>query len=273
MAIPSIAIYGLGRFGSALQGALLHAGLPAPRTGGRASGPGALLTGLPQGSLVVLAVPDDAIPDVARKFAAAPGAALHSYVHACGAYGPGLLQPLADAGAHAGAFHILQTFPVAAGFERVKGSWCALAGPDALVATLRELGDRIGLETFELDDEGRAAYHAAAVLASNAVTALLAIARDLVDEYVADHSYAAAMFQPLMLGAIRNSMADGPEGSLTGPVVRGDVGTIRRHLEVLKGPTRRIYIAAMLAAADLAERSGRTDPARLAQIRKLLEQA
>jgi predicted short-subunit dehydrogenase-like oxidoreductase (DUF2520 family) len=278
-----VAIYGMGRFGRALVGALAARGQPPLRTGGRSrpaaddgvyrQGAEAFLDGLMPGTLVVLSVPDDALETVANEFAAIPGAAGLLFVHTSGARGPEVLEPLAGVGAQIGVFHLLQSFPPEHGHTLIRGSYGAVAGGPELRAALHTLADALGVTLLELSEQQRVPYHAAAVLASNALAALLDAGGELLAQAGIAPEHAQRMLIPLARGTLQNAETLGPRAALTGPVVRGDVGTIRRHLGVLGGEVRSLYVAVMLAACDTAERSGRTPPDKLAEIRALLNQS
>jgi predicted short-subunit dehydrogenase-like oxidoreductase (DUF2520 family) len=281
--IPRLAIYGAGRFGRALYDACLTAGLTV-RIGGRVwtssvsktgssgddvrFGAEGLLDDLPAGSLVVLAVPDDALQQVAKSFAAQPAAKGMSFVHPAAAVSVDVLKPLADIGAQTGVFHILQSFPNKNAGMRVAGSYAALTGPAELLDTLRGLCERLGLHPFTLLDEQRAAYHAAASMASNALTALLDIGRQILADAGIEHSASEAMLLPLVRGTLDNVEALGTREALTGPIVRGDVGTVKKHLAALQGANLEAYVAVARAVIALARHS---DTPGLDAIEKLLD--
>jgi predicted short-subunit dehydrogenase-like oxidoreductase (DUF2520 family) len=267
--IPRIAIYGAGRFGRALYDSCLSAGLTV-RIGGRVwtssmpkqkgvdprLGAEGLLEGLPAGSLVVLSVPDDTLAQVARTFAAQPSAKDMLFVHPAAAVSMDALEPLADIGARTGVFHILQSFPNKNAGMRVAGSYAALTGPAELLDVLHELCERLGLHPFTLLDEQRAAYHAAASMASNALTALLDVGQSILADAGIEHSASQAMLLPLVRGTLDNIEALGTREALTGPIVRGDTGTVRKHLDALQGSNRDAYVAVARAVVALAKRAG-----------------
>ncbi len=266
---PHIAIYGLGRFGRALHDAVTALGMPA-RGGGRQTGPAALLQGLPAGSLVMLSVPDDAISAVATQFAALANAGTHAYVHACGAYGPVLLQPLAQAGAATGAFHILQSFPAQGGASRVAGSWCAIDAPPGLHEKLFALATALGTHPFSLPEGARAAYHAAAVVASNALVALQGLAQQVATHGGIQPDEAASMLMPLVRGTLANVEARGPAAALTGPVARGDAETLRRHLAAMGNEAAAGYRAALELTIRFALDADRISAIQAAALRAAL---
>lgn len=268
--LPPVAVYGMGRFGRAVTGALVALGHRPVRTGGRKQGPARLLRGLKPGTLIVLAVRDDAIAQVSAQFASLPGANRHMFVHASGAFGPVLLARLEDAGAQVGAFHILQSLPPKGGHLRLAGSWCALAGPPRLGRILRRLARALGMHPFELPDKARPAYHAAAVLASNALVAWLAAGRDLLLRAGLNAKDANAMLLPLVRGTLQNVADFGPEQALTGPVARGDYRTLHRHLAALPRALARAYRAAMVQTTAFAEKAGRISRSQARALRATL---
>jgi predicted short-subunit dehydrogenase-like oxidoreductase (DUF2520 family) len=272
-----VAIYGMGRFGRALAGAL-PAGVLA-RTGGRSPAPPGWDDGYVRGvagflegltaQVVFLAVPDDALVAVAQEFAALPAAKNHDYVHASGVRGAEAIGALGDS--EIGVFHILQSFPAEDGAARIPGSYVTIAGDVRLAGRLKELAATLGLTpVMQPDPFDHVAYHAAAVLASNALIGLLDAGRELLVQAGLDPEAAGRMLIPLSRGTLANAERVGVKEALTGPVVRGDTGTIQRHLDVLTGDARRTYVAMMLAVCDTAERAGRTPPEKLAEIRELL---
>lgn len=287
MAVPATAIFGLGRAGRALAEACVREGAPLKAVGVRSErsrgrdfesaplhvGLAGFLSALEPGTIVLLAVPDDAIEIVAAEAAQHAGAKSLRFCHLSGAQGVEPLKPLVDAGASCGAFHVLQSFPAENGAGRVPGSHVGVAGDNELLADLRALAAALGLTPFELRDEQRAAYHAAAVLASNALVAMLGAGRDILVEAGFEPGQAAEMLLPLVKGTLGNVEGGTIEEALTGPIVRGDAGTIRRHLGVLTGQSRATYLGAVRATLVLAEKAGRTPPEKLAEIRRLIDEA
>jgi predicted short-subunit dehydrogenase-like oxidoreductase (DUF2520 family) len=116
----------------------------------------------------------------------------------------------------------------------------------------------VGARPFRLADQARPLYHAGAVLASNAVVALLGLAEEVLRE--AGIEEPVQRFLPLTRASVENTGELGPADALTGPVVRGDAATVERNLAALAAQAHGAvapYVALSRAAADLAERSGR----------------
>lgn len=202
--------------------------------------------------LVVVAVPDAALSMVARAIASSvePGALV---VHLAGSIGLSVLAPITEhtPDAAIGALHPLQTLPSPeAGADRLAGAWAAVAGGDRVVALATDLG----LRPFTVADADRAGYHATACVASNHLVALLG----QVERLAAAAGVPTEAFEPLVRATVEHVLARGAAGALTGPVARGDVETVARHLAALPDRERRAYTALADAALVL---SGRDDPA------------
>ena len=150
--------------------------------------------------------------------------------HTSGATPLAALEPAERAGAAVFALHPLQTFPAGSGPERFAGAGCAVAGSTpAALAAARGLAGRLGLTAFELPDEGRAAYHAAASIASNFLVTLEAAAERVAAGAGIDPAEARALLAPLVRSTVENWAALGPERALTGPIARGDEQTVARQ--------------------------------------------
>jgi len=208
---------------------------------------------------VLIAVPDDAVADVARILAAAGmhrGIALHT----SGAHGPEALAALAAAGVACGTLHPLQT--VANPEEAVRvlpglafaidGAPAAAAWAGRLVALLDGLAQHIPAASRPL-------YHAAAVMSSNYLMALISTAGMLMIEAGVDEATARRALEPLARTSLENAFRLGPVAALTGPIARGDADTVRGHMAVLaKAPVAvdRLYRAAGLATLGIARQRG-----------------
>jgi predicted short-subunit dehydrogenase-like oxidoreductase (DUF2520 family) len=204
----SLAIVGAGRLGTALAAALRSKGLDVDGPLGR----GAIAA---DADAVLLCVPDGAI--AAAAAAVAPGVPVG---HCSGATGLDVLT-----GHEAFAFHPLMTVP-AHGTPQFAGAGAAIAGstPRAL-AVARGLAERLGMHAFAVADEDRAAYHAAASIASNFLVALEGAAERLA----ATAGVERALLAPLVRAAVEDWLRLGAEDALTGPIARGDEETVARQ--------------------------------------------
>ena len=221
--IDSIRIVGArGRVGSAVSTRLSERGVRL---------------GEDEPELVLLCVPDRAIADVARRIEPGPWVA-----HVSGA------TPLSALDPHERRFgmHPLQSFSKTRGPEQLDRAWAAITaeGDEA-----RDLGfwlaETLGLRPFELDDASRAAYHAGAAVASNYLVTLRAAAGSLLEAAGAPPE----ALSPLMRGVIENGF------ELTGPIARGDWGTVERHLAVIREERpelEELYLVLAEATAAIA---------------------
>ncbi|MDQ3990694.1 MAG: DUF2520 domain-containing protein, partial [Actinomycetota bacterium] len=151
--------------------------------------------------------------------------------------------------------HPLQSFPdVATALARLPGSAVAVTAPDEAAAAVGErLARGIGGRPFRLDDDRKPLYHAAAVFCSNYLAAVEGVAERLFR--LAGLDDPVDLFGPLAQATLANVLREGPAEALTGPVARGDAGTVRRNLEALAAEAPWAipsYVALAEVALDLA---------------------
>lgn len=227
---------------------------------------------LPIGSSVlILAVPDSALAEVAWDLAqAGPSPAGCAALHLSGAVSPDVLAPLHGAGYAVGSMHPLQSVadPWLSG-DRLFGATFALAGEPAAIAAARRLVSELGGAALVIPHARRAHYHAAAVLASNYIVAVLGAAVRLLGEAGVDEDDAVRALVPLVRGTLANVEHLGIRGSLTGPIARGDVDTVRLHLARLSAEDRSLYSALGFEALRLARAAG-LDERRADELESLL---
>lgn len=228
-----VRVVGRGRAGGALERALVGAGWEAEPALGRGDD---LTTAAAGVDLLVLAVPDPVIAEVAAAITPDPTTVV---AHLAGALG---LEVLA-AHPRRAALHPLVALPDAAqGAANLRaGAWFAVAG-DALV---EQAVAALGGHPFTVADEDRTRYHAAAVIASNHLVALLGQVQRVAPPGVPLEAYL-----DLVRGTVENVARLGPAAALTGPVARGDWATVERHLAALPAAERPGYEAMV----DLARR-------------------
>jgi len=297
------AVIGAGRLGASFalalraQGASLlgfTAGSPAGRAraeawlGGHASeGPAGLVSLAPR--LFIIAVPDQDLPVVAADLGArlatvAPPAAgdrggPQVVAHTSGATSVDVLAPCMEAGATALAFHPLQTFSdPCTGSGRFAGAAIAItpsasqadrAGADFGFALARLLGAR----PFLLPDHKRSLYHAAATFACNYLVTLEHHAEALFVDSGLPQEQALSLFLPLVRATLDNIADQGTVRALTGPLSRGDTGTIGRHLNALRADAPHllgVYRALGLATLGLLSLRGELDPPVVDELSSLL---
>ncbi len=274
----AVVVVGAGRVGLSLARALRRLGEPV-RLLGRTAHPASTETpavevawddALASATLVVIAVADDAVTPVVQAVVASRALRPATVVlHTSGRHDRGVLEPLAMLGAVTGSWHPLQSIPEAADGAVFAGVPAVLEGEGVAVAAGRTLAEQLGMSPIvELPAAGKVRYHAAAVFAANYLVALDAIAERLAREAGAGEA-SRGLFLPIMRQVLDNLAARTPVEALTGPVRRGDVGTVSAHLAVLEGPDREAYLVLAHEALRLAEKGG-LDLDRAAAIRAVL---
>jgi predicted short-subunit dehydrogenase-like oxidoreductase (DUF2520 family) len=278
---------GAGRVGATLAVAMTRAGWPvvgiASRDASRAArflelvprairrAPQALLDEV---DLLFLTVPDDALGDVAAGLRLYGGQAI---VHTSGALPATVLAPALAAGSMAGSFHPLVAFAdVDRSLAALRGSTIAIEGDPALLGLLADLATDLGAQPVRLPPGAKAAYHAAAVLSAGGFIGLLDAIAEVGRGAGLDEAGSLAIYAPLIRQALANAESMGIAAALTGPLLRGDVGTVRDHLDAIRrlAPgAMELYRAAARREVALAEARGDLAPERAGVLRTVLDEA
>jgi predicted short-subunit dehydrogenase-like oxidoreductase (DUF2520 family) len=291
MTRSSVGVIGAGRVGSIIAAKLRAGGHPIVGVSGRS--PASQLriqTLLPdvavlapaevaaRSDVLLLAVPDDALIRVAEELAPAvrPGQVV---LHTSGRHGTDALAALARVGARTIAFHPAMTFT---GTDVDLDRTCVfgLTAEPADRALAEELVADLGGTPMWIDEADRSLYHAALAHGANHLVTIVAQSMDLlhgVIEKGAGATDPAAVLRPLLGAALANALDFG-DAALTGPVVRGDVTTIRAHVDAFAdadtpAATRDAYFSLARATAARAEADGRLAPAAARNIRQALTEA
>lgn len=242
-----IGIVGAGRLAQALGRSLYRRGAPVAALAGRTQsgarqaasfiGPG--VRPLPcleipnQASRVLIAVPDTKIAEVAATLAQGgmrSGVALHT----CGAYGPEILAPLIQAGVHGGVLHPLQTITdPEKGSDDLMGIAFGIGGDDEAASWGEQLVRLLEGRPLRVRAGRWAHYHAGAAIACNGLFALIESGVQLLGEAGIQPRDALSALSPLCRASLENALQMGPAVALTGPIARGDAGTVSEHLHAL----------------------------------------
>jgi len=269
----SVGVVGAGRVGPVLGAALARAGHQVVAASGvsersrrRAED---LLPGVPllpaadvaeRAELLLVTVPDDALGDLVAGLAATgairPGRVV---IHTSGRYGVGILEPVLRAGALPLALHPVMTFTgTDVDLARLTGCSFGVTAPEPFRPMAEALVVEMGGEPEWIAEEMRPLYHAALASGANHLVTLVAQAADLLRACgVANPNH---MLGPLLGAALDNSLRSG-DAALTGPVARGDAGTVAAHLDELArfdphSPVRAAYLAMARLTADRALAAG-----------------
>ncbi|MEV7397621.1 Rossmann-like and DUF2520 domain-containing protein [Aeromicrobium sp. NPDC092404] len=284
----SMGVIGAGRVGAVLAARFLAAGHPLVGVTGRSEASRLRITTLLPGvevrtpaelaassDVLVLAVPDDDLIAVAEELAASGAVRRGQYVlHTSGRHGLDALASLTRLGARPIAFHPAMTFtgtPVDLDRNPVFG---LTAGP-AERPLAEQLVAAVGGTAMWVAEADRVLYHAALAHGANHLVTLVAQSMDLLR--TAGAADPAAVLRPLLTAALDNALAYG-DAALTGPVVRGDVTTIRAHVDALAAAdvddaTVDAYLELARATAGRAASDGRLAPAQASTIRQVLDEA
>jgi predicted short-subunit dehydrogenase-like oxidoreductase (DUF2520 family) len=282
---PVVGIIGGGAVGTALGVALSRAGWPiaaiASRNAERRARFSRLVGGtrafaepnalLDEVELILVAVPDDAIAPLAGSLRMYSGQAM---VHTSGLLGSEVLAPAMAAGTQIGSFHPLVAF---ADTERavaaLHGATVAVEGDEQLLDLLARMADAIGAVPVRLAPGTKPAYHAAAVLAAGGFVALLDAIASLGAVAGLDEAGSLAVYGKLIEQTLGNARAIGVGPALTGPITRGDAGTLEAHLAELRAHapgTLELYVAAARRELAIVEERGELTPEGLRALRDLL---
>ena len=283
-----IGIVGLGKVGTAMGYLLRKAGYPIVAiadmnpdalsqaqkfTGGR------ICATIPEvtreADAILITTTDDAIAPACRQLAAA-GAILpgRKVIHCSGAGSLDLLEDARKAGAFVASIHPIQSFAhVEGAIENIPGSTFGITA----VAEIREWAVDFVLDLdgvpFFVPDADKPLYHAAACIASNYLTTLLYMVEEIYLSLGLNREEAIRAFWPLVKGTIRNIEARGTAQALTGPIARGDLGTVARHIAALKARLPILletYRAMGLLTVDIALEKGTISRERAEGIKSLL---
>jgi len=275
----AVGVIGAGRAGTALAAALARAGhtvvavsavSDASVRRARAAFPGAVITEPGQviglADLVLLTVPDDALPGLVAGLAAT-GAPLEGRMlaHASGRHGLAVLEPAVRLGALPLALHPVMTFTGRSDdLDRLPGTCFGVTAPDVLRLAAEALVIEMGGEPVFIAEEHRDLYHAALAGAANHLITLVTQAEDLLR--AAGVPDPARLLGPLLSASLDNALRLGDAG-LTGPVARGDAQTVAAHVAALDAAPSAspaavaAYIAMARLTADRALATGMLKPA------------
>ncbi len=285
----SLGIVGAGRVGAVIGSALRAQGHRVDGVAGESAASrgraALLLPGVPLDKpsavsrscdLLLLTVPDDMLSNVVSMLAASGAIRPGQYVaHTSGRHGLAVLEPARAAGAEVLALHPAMTFTgTEVDLDRLPG--CAFgvtAESPAAVALAEELVVTLQGRLVWVPEDKRSLYHAGLAHGANHLVTLVTQAMELLRESGATDP--AATLRPLLSAALDNALTMG-DAALTGPIVRGDVETVRAHVQELTSSaptTLPSYVALARATANTAVLDGRLLPIRAAKLIGVLNDA
>jgi len=302
---PSLSIIGAGRLGQAFAIALRSSGYSVvalvARSKPKAEKAAALLTKtlgqgpakarpqslvfganqlgkLPETDLVLITTPDDAIQETAQRLSSLwIGRKQSTVLHTSGALSSEALAPLAEKGFQTGSIHPLISIsePVS-GAAALHGAFFCIEGTGKAKRMAEGIVRDLGGHSFTIKPENKALYHAAAVMAAPHLTALFDLAVEMLSVCGLSKAKAQKVFMPLLESTTNNLKASNPQQALTGTFARGDIATVRRHLQALSGKelaeALAVYKLLGLHSLPLAEQNA-LDATLKNEIRRLLGSA
>ena len=263
--LPTISIAGPGNLGTALASTLSSAGyevkfiaargkgLTAATTKALARKLKARLVEIGKQSLdtdlVWITVPDDAIAGVAKTLAGSPGWKGKVVFHSSGALTSDELAPLRDRGARVASVHPMMTF-VRGAAPHMAGVAFAVEGDAAAVRVAKSIVERLGGDAFSIRKENKVLYHVFGSFASPLVIALMASLEQVALAAGIRKQDIKAIMVPLLWQTLHNYLKHDAAAAFSGPLARGDVATVQKHLEELKKlpQAQEVYVALARAA-------------------------
>lgn len=223
---------------------------------------------------IFITTPDDFISKVASELTWHPG---QNVVHCSGAASIDILEPAERSGARVGSFHPCQAFAsVDQAIENLPGSTFAIEAQTPLLDILKDMASSMECDWIVLKPGNKALYHAAAVFVSNYSVALLKVATDLFQNFDVPTAQATKVLMPLIQGNLNNMRNIGLPNCLTGPIARGDVSTIQKHIYALqeKDPSLlKLYAELGLKTVPIALAKGTIDETVSETLENLLKTA
>ncbi len=234
---------------------------------------------LPDSDVILITTPDDAIKSTAEALSISKERARRGQTvfHTSGALDSDVLRPLSELGFHTGSLHPLVSVnePVV-GAKALRGVFYCLEGDKSALQLGRLIVRDLQGTSFSIKPNNKALYHAAAVMASGHFVALFDLAATMLVSCGLSHKSARQILIPLVESTVNNLKVSDPEEALTGTYARGDLATVKRHLEALSrkqlAEELEVYKVLGLRSIQLAGKTG-ADRQVLEQIRTALEAA
>jgi predicted short-subunit dehydrogenase-like oxidoreductase (DUF2520 family) len=281
-----IGFIGAGNVGGSLAVAMSNAGYPVTAVGSRTFASAQTFAGrisdctayeniqevVDRADFVFISTSDDAIKTVCDQVSWREG---QGVAHCSGAASVDLLQPAVDQGAVAGAFHPLQAFnSVENGVKAIPGVTFGIEGNDAIQSYLRGIASDIKGIPISLRPQDKVLYHVSGVLMGNLLAVLASVAASMWEKFDHTRDEGVRALSPMMPAVSSNLDSVGVPQAVAGPYVRGDIGTVRKHLEAVSSSAPEylaLYIELALVGLPFAVEKGALAPERSQEIKELLE--
>lgn len=228
-----------------------------------------------EADVIFLTVPDREIAVVCAALAAEDGFRPGSIViHTSGAHSSALLSAARAKGCLTLSFHPLQTFAdPETGIKNLPGSFVTIEGDESALPAARRLVADLSCQPLEIPTATKALYHAAACMVCNYFVTLAALGLQMLDASGIKREQGLPAIRPLIDCTLKNIISAGPTQALTGPIARGDLGTVQAHLEIMDRLTPSmtpLYKSLGLATASVAVEKGTLSSTDREKLRKIL---
>lgn len=236
---------------SALKRAKFYTGVSALRSPHEA---------LQKSNIILITTPDDIISSACREIALSPAIKGKFVFHMSGAGGLDLLDAARKAGAVVASIHPLQSFSsIDQAIQNIPGSYFGItADKKAEILAKKIVRDLGGIPLF-ISSEQKPLYHAAACFASNYLVSLMSVVESIYQVVGLTEKEAKKAYLPLVYGSLKNIERSGSTHALTGPIARGDIGTLQKHLTAIDKTLPQyssLYRSLGLIAKDIAQKKG-----------------
>ncbi|HET6528326.1 MAG TPA: Rossmann-like and DUF2520 domain-containing protein [Balneolaceae bacterium] len=288
MNIPDITIIGLGRLGQVLAKRLAEKDIVIKSVFNRSDGKAQELSRrlnidisapFPAkkdqlGRLVFLTLSDGAIEQAARQLSEIDNDFTgYTFVHCSGNEPANILSHLQKKGAAIASFHPLQSFTEQAAHSDFDNIFFSLQGDKKTFKTLMPLAKKLGSHAFEVTEEQKSQLHAAAVIASNYLISLMKVAAETGALGGLSQKQVQKALLPLIQKTLQNANQQSLGKALTGPIARGDIKTVKKHIKLLDKQSHllNIYVVLGAEAVKLAQSNGSIDTDQAARLHEVLD--
>ncbi len=224
---------------------------------------------------ILITTPDDLILSVCKDIAQSPLIKGKYIFHMSGARGLDLLEPAKKAGAAVGSIHPLQSFSsIDNAIHNIPSSYFGITADTKTRKQAEAIVIALGGKPMYISAKQKPLYHAAACVVSNYLVSLLNVVESIYQYIGINEKDAKKAYLPLIYGSLKNIELSGSVAALTGPIARGDAGTIEKHVAAINVNLPQyasLYSSLGLVTVDLARKKGTLNPRQAKQISDILK--
>jgi predicted short-subunit dehydrogenase-like oxidoreductase (DUF2520 family) len=234
----------------------------------------------PQGALqevdcVLITTPDDTISSACKEIALSPSLKGKLVFHMSGAGGLDLLEPAKKAGAFVASIHPLQSFSsIDQAIKNIPGSYFGITADKKALFPAKNIIRNLGGIPIVISPDQKPLYHAAACFASNYLVCLMNVVESIYKSIGFNEKEARKAYLPLVYGSLNNIEKSGSIASLTGPIARGDCGTLEKHLTAINEKLPHyssLYSSLGLTTIELARKKGTLNASKTKKMTAILK--